>query len=153
MMRSATPITIVLADDDAEDCAMAREVLEGCSIANDLRIVSDGTELLDYLHRRGRYADPASAPRPGAILMDLNLPGKDCRAVVADIRADPALRSIPVVVLTASRVEEEVVRTFNLGAASFITKPITIAGLFDALRPVRKHRPEIIECPETIHRG
>src|SRR5690242_476586 len=105
-MNVATrPITILLADDDPDDCLLAREALEESRLANDLHVVGDGEELLDYLHRRGAYEDPASSPRPGLILLDLNMPRKDGREALREIRQDPDLRRIPIVVLTTSRAE------------------------------------------------
>src|SRR6476661_3523373 len=120
MPISKRPITILMADDDADDRQMTKEAFVESRLANDLRFVEDGVELLDYLNRRGKYAPPAEAPRPGLILLDLNMPKKDGREALKEIKADPELRRIPVVVLTTSKAEEDIVRTYDLGANSFI---------------------------------
>src|SRR5688500_8641707 len=114
-MREATsPITILLADDDEDDRMMTRDALRDARLANDLRYVIDGVELMDDLYRRGRHSDRARSPRPGMILLDLNMPRMDGREALREIKQDPDLRSIPVVVLTTSKAEEDIVRTYNL---------------------------------------
>src|SRR5581483_10071381 len=121
--RIGKPVTILLADDDEEDRMLTREALQDVRLANEMRFAVDGQELMDYLRREGRYADPAvDAPRPGIILLDLNMPKKDGREALAEIKADPALRRIPVVVLTTSKDDEDVLSTYDLGVSSFITK-------------------------------
>src|SRR6185312_13764096 len=100
-------ITILMADDDPDDRELTREAFEESRLANDLRFVEDGVELLDYLKRRGKYEDPASSPRPGLILLDLNMPKKDGREALREIKADPKLKSIRVVILTTSKAEED----------------------------------------------
>src|SRR5947209_16514798 len=114
MARPGKPITILMADDDPDDRLMAREAFQEARLANDLRFVEDGAELLDYLRRRGKYADPASSPRPGLILLDLNMPRKDGREALGEIKADPSLRNIRVVVLTTSKAEEDIERAYGL---------------------------------------
>src|SRR5215211_1811341 len=123
MNANARPIVILLADDDEEDRMLAGDALEESRVVNDLRFVEDGEELLDYLYRRGRYSEPGAAPTPGLILLDLNMPKKDGREALREIKADADLRRIPVVVLTTSKAEEDIYRTYDLGANSFITKP------------------------------
>src|SRR5579871_4441360 len=114
--RVARPITILMADDDEEDRDLTREALERAHLTNQVRFVGDGQELLDYLRREGPYADhPEDAPTPGIILLDLNMPKKDGREALAEIKADPDLKHIPVVVLTTSKAEEDVVRAYDLG--------------------------------------
>jgi two-component system response regulator len=125
------PITILLADDDEDDRLMTRDALRDARLHNDLRFVVDGVDLMDYLHRRGRHSDPRDSPRPGMILLDLNMPRMDGREALGAIKQDPNLRSIPVVVLTTSKAEEDIVRTYDLGVNSFITKPVTFLGLVD----------------------
>src|SRR3982750_3470141 len=115
MPHPPKPITILMADDDADDRELTREASAESRLANDLRFVEDGEELLDYLKRRGRYADPASSPRPGLILLDLNMPRKDGREALEEIKADPELKCIPVVVLTTSKTEEDILRSYGLG--------------------------------------
>jgi CheY-like chemotaxis protein len=136
-----------MAEDDPEDRLLTEEGFEESHLANDLRFVEDGEELIDYLYRRGRFADPATSPRPGLILLDLNMPRKDGREALEEIKADPDLRSIPIVVLTTSKAEEDILRTYNLGANSYITKPVTFGGLVDILKTVGTYWFEIVELP------
>jgi CheY-like chemotaxis protein len=147
MSKNGRPITILLADDDADDRMMAGEALAESRLANDLRLVEDGEELMDYLHRRGRYSDPADAPRPGLILLDLNMPRKDGREALSEIKQDPELRKIPVVVLTTSQAEEDIYRTYDLGVNSFITKPVMFESLVNVMRTLGKYWFEIVELP------
>ena len=141
------PITILLADDDPDDRMLARDALDESRLANDLHEVADGEELLEYLRRQGKYADPASAPRPGLILLDLNMPRKDGREALREIKADPDLRSIPVVVLTTSKAEEDIYRTYDLGVSSFITKPVSFEGLVAVMKALGRYWFEIVELP------
>jgi CheY-like chemotaxis protein len=147
MSPPTRPITIVLADDDQDDCLLTREALDESRLANDLRIVGDGEELLEYLRREGRYADPATSPTAGLILLDLNMPRKDGREALREIKADPALRAIPIVVLTTSRAEEEVYRSYDLGASSFIAKPVSFEGLVEVMRGLGRYWFEIVDLP------
>jgi CheY-like chemotaxis protein len=141
-------MTILLADDDQEDREMTRDALQDSRLTNDLRCVVDGQDLMDYLRREGRYADPgADAPRPGIILLDLNMPKKDGREALAEIKADEALRRIPVVVLTTSKDDQDVLRSYDLGVNSFITKPVTFVGLVEALRTWSRYWFELVELP------
>jgi two-component system response regulator len=153
MKKTGKPITILMADDDADDCQMTREAFEESHVANDLRFVGDGVELLDYLQRRGKYADPASSPRPGLILLDLNMPKKDGREALREIKADPKLKAIRVVVMTTSKAEEDIFRTYDLSAASYITKPVTFAGLVEVIRTLGKYWLEIVELPDNGEGG
>jgi CheY-like chemotaxis protein len=141
------PITILMADDDPDDRMMTKEAFEENHLKNDLRFVENGVELLDYLHRRGKYSDPAKSPRPGLILLDLNMPKKDGREALEEIKADPTLKTIRVVVLTTSKAEEDILRTYNLSAASYITKPVTFTALIDVVKALGKYWLEIVELP------
>jgi CheY-like chemotaxis protein len=141
------PITILMADDDADDRLMTREAFEESRLANDLRFVHDGEELLDYLKRRGRYSDPDSSPRPGLILLDLNMPRKDGREALQEIKADPELRRIRVIIMTTSKAEEDIFRTYELSAASYITKPVTFEALVEVIKTLGKYWLEIVELP------
>ena len=143
-------VTILLADDDEEDRAMTISALRERRVANDIRCVGDGAELVDYLFHRGRYANPDDAPTPGLILLDLNMPKKDGREVLTEIKADANLRSIPVVVLTTSKAEEDVTRTYDLGVNSFITKPVSFDGLVAAMDAFSRYWLEIVELPKGI---
>src|SRR6478672_3594037 len=145
--KNAMPITILMADDDADDRQLTLEALEDARLINDIRFVENGEELLDYLRRQGKYAPPAEAPRPGLILLDLNMPRKDGRAVLKDIKSDPALRTIPVVVLTTSKADEDVYRSYDLGVNSYIVKPVTFEALVDILQTLEKYWFEIVELP------
>jgi CheY-like chemotaxis protein len=138
-----------MADDDPDDREMTREAFVESRLANDLRFVEDGEELLDYLKRRGRYADPAKSPRPGLILLDLNMPRKDGREALAEIKADPELRRIRIVVLTTSKAEEDVYRSYELSVASYISKPVTFERLVEVVKALGKYWLEIVELPEN----
>jgi two-component system, response regulator len=142
-----TTLTLLMADDDEEDRLMARDALTESRVANDLRFVEDGEELLDYLRRRGKYAEPAHAPRPGLILLDLNMPRKDGREALREIKADPELRAIPVIVLTTSKAEEDIVRSYDFGASSFIAKPVTFDGLVEVMKTLGRYWFQIVDLP------
>jgi CheY-like chemotaxis protein len=147
------PVTILLADDDEEDRELTRDALQDARLANEMRFAVDGQDLMDYLTRSGRYADPAvDAPRPGLILLDLNMPKKDGREALAEIKANESLRRIPVIVLTTSKDEEDVFRTYDLGVNSFITKPVTFAGLVEVMRTWTRYWLEIVELPSSDDR-
>ncbi len=146
-MSDGRPITILLADDDEDDRMMTRDALRDARLHNDLRTVIDGVDLLAYLRREGEYADPTVSPRPGMILLDLNMPRMDGREALTAIKQDPALRAIPVVVLTTSKAEEDVLRSYDLGVNSFITKPVTFLGLVDVMKVFSRYWLEIVELP------
>ena len=142
-------VTILMADDDEDDRDLTREALQNSRLANEMRFVVDGQDLMDYLRRDGRYADPGvEAPRPGIILLDLNMPKKDGREALAEIKSDSSLRSIPVVVLTTSKDEEDIFRTYDLGVSSFITKPVTFAGLVEAMKTWQRYWLELVELAD-----
>jgi CheY-like chemotaxis protein len=143
------PITILMADDDDEDCELTRQALQDALLTNEMRFVHDGQALMDYLDRARRGEDPASTPWPGIILLDLNMPKKDGREALAEIRADEVLRRIPIVVLTTSSDEEDVLRTYNLGVSSFITKPVTFAGLVEVMEVWKRYWFEIVDLPNS----
>lgn len=148
MIHEPKPITILMADDDVDDRLMTQDAFEESRIANDLRFVEDGEELMDYLKRRGKFQDPATSPRPGLILLDLNMPKKDGREALAEIKKDPVLKHIRVLVMTTSKAEEDIYRTYNLGATSYITKPVTFEGLVEVIKTLGKYWLEIVELPE-----
>ncbi len=140
------PITIVVCDDDADDRMLTKLALEAAHISNALRFVADGVELLDYLHQRGQYAgERGLAPRPGLILMDLNMPNLDGREALRLIKADPVFRTIPVAVLTASPLESDLRESMGLGVVAFIQKPVTLTGLLEALNVLDRYWLEIVE--------
>jgi CheY-like chemotaxis protein len=136
-----------MADDDPDDCMLARDALAESRLANDLHFVSDGEELMDYLYQRGKYSVPGSAPRPSLILLDLNMPKKDGREVLNELKSDPDLRQIPVLVLTTSQAEEDILRSYYLGANSYITKPVTFSSLIEVMQTLSKYWFEIVELP------
>ncbi len=147
MNTTVTPITILVADDDEDDRLLAEDALRESRLANDIRFVEDGEELMDYLHREGKWSDPVKSPRPGLILLDLNMPRKDGREALEEIKADPDLRRIPVVILTTSKAEEDILKTYDLGVNSFITKPVTFEGLVELMLVLGKYWFEIVELP------
>jgi CheY-like chemotaxis protein len=146
------PITILMADDDEEDRELTHDALQDARLANEMRFVVDGQDLLDYLRREGVYADESvDAPRPGVILLDLNMPKKDGREALAEIKADESLRQIPVIVLTTSKDEEDIFRTYDLGVNSFITKPVTFAGLVEVMQTWTRYWFEVVDLPPAPH--
>lgn len=147
MKSIGNPIIILMADDDEDDRLLAKDALEECRLANDLHFVKDGEELMDYLYHRHQYVDLNISPRPGLILLDLNMPRKDGREALKEIKDDPDLRSIPIVILTTSKAEEDVYRSYNLGASSYISKPVTFEGLVEVMKALGKYWFEIVELP------
>jgi len=147
MSRSGKPITILYADDDAEDRMLVRDAWAEIRLANQLHFVEDGEELMDYLRRRGQYTHLSSEPLPGMILLDLNMPRKDGREALQEIKADPRLRSIPVVILTTSKADEDILRAYDLGVNSFILKPVTFDSLVEITRTLSKYWFEVVELP------
>ena len=152
MNSALRPIIILMADDDPEDRMLAQEALKEARLANDLHFVEDGEELMDYLRHRNGYSDESTSPRPGLILLDLNMPKMDGREALQEIRSDPDLRLIPVVVLTTSKTEEDILRTYGLGASSFINKPVAFEGLVDVMKTLQKYWFEIVELPSRAYR-
>ena len=146
---SAKTINILMADDDEDDRLLTREALEESRVLNRLDFVEDGVELLQYLRREGDYTDPDKAPRPGLILLDLNMPRMDGREALKEIKEDPQLRGIPVVILTTSKAEEDMVRGYDLGAASYITKPVTFEGLVELMKAVGRYWVGFVELPSS----
>ncbi len=149
MTRSAKPIVILVADDDADDRMLLQDAFEESRLSNELRFVEDGEQLIAYLRREGEYVDPVSSPYPGMILLDLNMPKMDGREALKIIKADPSLQRIPVIVLTTSQAEEDIVRTYGLGVSSFICKPVTFEGLVRFVQVLSAYWIEIVELPPT----
>lgn len=147
MLKDREPVSILMADDDEDDRLMAKEALEEAKLANAISFVEDGEELLDYLNHRGKYSNPELAPKPGLILLDLNMPKKDGREALKEIKEDPKLRSIPIVVLTTSKEEEDIYRTYNLGVNSFITKPVAFESLVKIMKTLAHYWFEIVKLP------
>jgi CheY-like chemotaxis protein len=153
MRSEQKPIVILLADDDEEDRMLACDALAESRLSNEISCVTDGEDLMDYLHRRGKYAPPAEAPRPGLILLDLNMPKKDGREALREIKSDPDLRQISVVVLTTSKAEEDIYSSYDSGASSFISKPVTFEGLVDVMKGLGRYWFEIVDLPRQYNLG
>jgi CheY-like chemotaxis protein len=145
---NGSPIVILMADDDADDRMLTRDALEESRVLNELRFVEDGEELMEYLTRKGKYASAEDSPRPGLILLDLNMPKKDGREALKEIKSDPNLRRIPVVIMTTSKAEEDVFRSYDFGASSFITKPVTFDRLVELMRTLGEYWVEFVELPD-----
>jgi CheY-like chemotaxis protein len=144
----SSPLVILMAEDDEDDRRFALDALRDAHQMGEVRFVHDGAELLDYLRHHGPYsAGDAVAPRPAIILLDLNMPRMDGREALAEIKADPELRRIPVVVLTTSHDEDDIRRSYDLGANSFITKPVTFPGLVEVMRGWSRYWLAISELP------
>ena len=141
------PIIILMADDDDDDFVLTKKALGESRLLNELRRVRDGEELLDYLHRKGEFNE-LNAPRPGVILLDLNMPRKDGREALREIKSDENLRNIPIVVFTTSKAEEDIYKTYQLGVNSFITKPVTFDNLTQVMRALGNYWFEIVELPK-----
>jgi CheY-like chemotaxis protein len=149
--RHKVAITILICDDDEEDRMLTKAALEQAHVSNALRFVEDGEQLLDYLYRRGAYAgETGQAPRPGLILLDLNMPKMSGREALKVIKEDETLRDIPVVVLSTSRLDEDIIRSYQLGVNSFISKPVTFSGLVEAMNVLGRYWLEIVELPPVV---
>jgi CheY-like chemotaxis protein len=147
MRNEHKPIVILLVDDDQKDRMLACDALAESRLSNEIYCVTDGEDLMDYLHLRGKYTSPAPAPRTGLILLDLNMPKMDGREALREIKADPDLRHIPVVVLTTSKADEDIYRSYESGASSFISKPVTFDGLVELMKGLGRYWFEIVALP------
>jgi CheY-like chemotaxis protein len=147
MAKQRGPFTILMADDDADDCLLVQDALRESGQAHLLRIVRDGQQLLDYLRQRGEYLDNEDTPRPNLILLDLKMPRLDGREALSELKADPRLRSIPIVVLTTSTARDDISFCYRMGVNSYLTKPATYRGLVDLLGTVCKYWFELVELP------
>ena len=141
------PIAILMADDDEEDRMLASDALEEAKLMNPLGFVKDGEELMRYLRGNGEYADREKYPLPGLILLDLNMPRKDGREALREIKENPDLRTIPVVVMTTSRAEEDIVKSYHLGVSGYITKPVSFEGLVNIMKALSLYWFEIVKLP------
>ncbi|EKU99913.1 CheY-like receiver domain-containing protein [Leptolyngbya sp. PCC 7375] len=148
--QRSKPAIILMADDDEDDRLFTQEALAENRVANELYFVEDGEDLMDYLYQRGNYSDPGVAPRPTLILLDLNMPRKDGREALEEIKHDPVLRSIPVVVLTTSKAEEDILKTYDLGANSFITKPVGFQSMVDIMKTLGTYWFQIVHLPDEV---
>ncbi|BBD60961.1 response regulator receiver protein [Nostoc sp. HK-01] len=153
-MKGRQPtVTILMADDDDDDSMLIREAIIISKLPIDLHAVSNGEELMDYLCHRGQYADTSLAPRPGLILLDLNMPKKNGIEVLKEIKTDPELRPIPIIVLTTSTAEENIDHTYSLGANSYIVKPMTFSALVELMKTLGKYWFETVELPLAVAGG
>jgi CheY-like chemotaxis protein len=152
MKTSKKIIEILIADDDPEDRMLIIDALHESHLSNTIQYVEDGEELLDYLQNNGKYADSKQYPTPGMILLDLNMPKKDGREALKELRADARFKSIPVVVLTTSKAEEDILKTYNLGANSFITKPVSFSSLVEVMIALNNYWFEIVELPPVAEK-
>jgi len=139
----------LLAEDDLGDQELIRRAFASNKIRNDLHIVGDGEQALDYLHKRGAYSGVDTAPRPDLILLDLNMPKIDGRGVIKEVKATPNLRSIPIVVLTTSQQEEDILRAYDLGVNSYITKPVTMQNLISLIDKLEEYWFQIVVLPNN----
>ena len=146
-MTTRAVVPILIADDDPDDRDLALDALTECLPRNPLHFVKDGVELLDFLKQTGAYKD-SDAPRPGVILVDLNMPRMDGREAIAEIKRDPALRQIPIVVLTTSKAEEDVFRTYDLGVSSYVVKPVTYRALVDVMADLGRYWFDVVMLPD-----
>ena len=144
---------ILLAEDDDDDYLLTTQALQENRLINGIHRVHDGVELLEYLYRQGAYSDPAHAPSPSLILLDLNMPRKDGREALREIKANPLLRRVPVVVLTTSTAQEDIVRSYDLGVNSFVSKPVSFQGLVEAVKVLGRYWFEVVELPEGENHG
>lgn len=138
---------ILMADDDEDDRLLTRDALKVARVVSELHCVEDGLELLRYLRREGEYSDTEKYPSPSLILLDLNMPRMDGREALKRIKADSALRGIPVVILTTSKAEEDMLRGYDLGAASYLTKPVTFDALVDLMAALGRYWIEFVKLP------
>ena len=150
-MDKKNNIVILMADDDEDDQLMARDAFETNRLHNVLYFVKDGIELMDYLRRQGNFSDPSTSPRPGLILLDLNMPLMDGREALKEIKSDPELRSIPVIVLTTSKADEDIIKSYDLGVNSFIIKPVTFHGLAEVIKQTAIYWFEIVQLPDVVN--
>jgi two-component system, response regulator len=147
MKKEGKMISIVLADDDPDDRKLTQDAFSENRLANEFHAVEDGEELMDYLLRRGKYDSLQGDPLPGLILLDLNMPRKDGREALKEIKAHPDLRRIPIVVLTTSKAEEDILRSYDLGVNSYVTKPVTFKSLVELIKVLGRYWFEVVELP------
>lgn len=147
MQTGPRSAVILLVEDDPDDQELTKRALRASKLKNQLQIVSDGEAALNYLYRRGDFEDPRSAPRPDLILLDLNMPKIDGRAVLSQIKEDPELRSIPVVILTTSAREEDVMRSYDLGVNSYVPKPVHMDGYLKAIQDLEHYWFNLVILP------
>lgn len=146
MKPHSKPITILMADDDPDDRLLVQEAFEENHLINNLETVEDGEELMDFLHRRGKFVN--NTITPGLILLDLNMPRKSGLEALKEIKSDEKLRRLPVVILTTSKAEEDIIRSYDLGVNSFIVKPVTFDSLVELIKELDRYWFQIVELPK-----
>jgi CheY-like chemotaxis protein len=145
MMENLSVVDVLLVEDDPGDVVLIREAFEFNKVHNALHVASDGVEALDFLYRRNAHAD---APRPDLVLLDLNLPRKDGREVLEEVKADPDLRTIPIVVLTTSEAEEDILRSYDLHANAYVTKPVDFDRFIEVVRLIDDFFVTVVKLPQ-----
>jgi CheY-like chemotaxis protein len=140
---------ILMADDDAEDCLLVRDAVQEAGLRHQIRFVSNGEELLEYLTRDAGYESPQSSPRPDLVLLDLAMPRRGGREALRDIKSNPRLQRIPVVVLTTSTAPDDIDYSYFMGANSYVTKPVTFRGWIELLTTISNYWFKIVELPPT----
>jgi len=143
-MNAVRPVDILLVEDNPGDVRLTKEALKDAKVLNEIFVAKDGVEAMEFLQRKGRYSD---VPLPDLILLDLNLPRKDGREVLAEIKEDPILKHIPVVVLTTSKAEEDIVKTYNLHANAYITKPVDLNRFSEIIHVLKEFWFTIVKLP------
>ena len=149
-MITIAPVKVLLADDDPEDRQLTQNAFIENRLVNELDCVEDGEELMEYLHRRGRYSKLQNVPLPQLILLDLKMPRKDGCEALKEIRADPDLRRIPIVILTASAAEGDIQLSYDLGANSYVTKPATFESLMELVKIINHYWFEVVKVPQDV---
>ncbi len=150
MKDSSKSCVVVMAEDDSDDRLLVKDAMAECHWEADLRFVENGEELMDYLFRRGRFAQETASPRPGLILLDLNMPRKDGREALREIKADADLRRIPIVVLTTSKADTDIASLYDLGANSFISKPVQFDALVGLMKILGQYWFNIVQLPASV---
>lgn len=148
-MKRKSSVPILVADDDLDDCMMIREALAESRLLNEINFVHDGEQMLDYLAGKWKLSTEGRSQMPGLILLDLNMPKMDGREVLQALKNTPHLHQIPVIVLTTSEAEEDIIRSYNLGANSFITKPVEFDSLVRIMQDLGRYWFEIVELPKS----
>jgi len=149
MGSAVRSVVILMAEDDEDDVVLVRDSFQMTKLLNELHVVEDGVELLDYLKHRGAHSDPVRSPRPDIILLDLNMPRMDGREALKEIKADPDLRSIPVVILTTSETHTDISRSYHDGANCFITKPVTFQSMCEVVAKLGEFWFQIVKLPNV----
>jgi CheY-like chemotaxis protein len=150
MTNNVRPITILLVEDNLQDIEITRRALAKGRVGNELMVVRDGEEALDYLHRRGKFQDPNASPRPGMILLDLNLPKVGGLEVLQQIKKDESLKAIPVIVLTVSQREQDIVRSYDLGVNTYIQKPVEFENFMRVINTVHEYWVLVATLPPPV---